>query len=328
MNNRIPKQKKKRNHFLADWFVGLVDGDGNDDEGDEAAVVVEEEPEQHQNEYLNDNEDEEVEIPPREVSSSQTPRVSSSPSSRVRVSSIPPRPQVSRRGWQEWSIFFDIQRCPMILKPFACLIQLILVVAVGYAILIPCMVYFFGMILFISFFGGEFLMYNAIYGAKKSNMLKEKYKNEGVTVVGNVERIWSDWEYCSGGSDSPDFILVERALIRYEYEDDQYRMRIMPLTKHVKNSIGPQDMIPIVLLPRDPESGIPETCVASLAWSPLSRILLFTFGLAISTLWTMLPVCFLMADEDEPDGYFRIHTLATTQPQAPRMTKLTGEYLQ
>ena len=81
----------------------------------------------------------------------------------------------------------------------------------------------------------------------------------------------------------------------------------MPLTKHVKNSIGPQDTIPIVLLPRDPESGIPEVCVASLAWSPLSRILLFTFGLAISTMWTIVPVCFLLPDEDDSDndwGYF------------------------
>jgi len=137
----------------------------------------------------------------------------------------------------------------------------------------------------------------------------KRYKNEGVNVDGNVERIWSDWEPSRGGSDSPDFILVERALIRYEDgRDDQYRMRIMPLTKHVKNSIGPQDKIPIVLLPREPESGIPEVCVASLYWSPLSRILLFTFGLAISTMWTILPICFLLADdEDKPYndwGYF------------------------
>ena len=66
----------------ADWFVGLVDGDGNDDEGDEEALVVETETEQRQNTILNDNEDEEVEISPREVSSSRA-RVSSSPSSRV-----------------------------------------------------------------------------------------------------------------------------------------------------------------------------------------------------------------------------------------------------
>ena len=122
----------------------------------------------------------------------------------------------------------------------------------------------------------------------------EKYKNEGVNVDGNVERIWSDWEPSRGGSDSPDFILVD---IRYEYGDDQYTMIIKPLTKHVKNSIGPQDTIPIVLLPRDPESGIPKVCVASLSWSPLSRILRLG-NICIADNDTLR----FLADEDEPDN--------------------------
>ena len=288
----------------ADWFdLGTrrhVDGDSNsnDDIEGEAAVVLDTETEQYQDEDPNGREEE---VPPREVSSCRT-RVSSSSSS-----SIPPPPQLqSPSGWQEeWSFgCIDIKRCPMIIKPFACLIQLLLFVAISAV----ATVWFFGITLIIFFFGGELLMYKATYEAKENNKLMKRYKSEGVNVDGNVERIWSDWEHSRGGSDSPDFILVERALIRYEGgRDDQYRMRIMPLTKHVKNSIGPQDTIPIVLLPRDPESGIPEVCVASLSWSPLSRILLFTFGLAISTMWTILPVCFLLPDEDDSDndwGYF------------------------
>ena len=305
-NEQQDTEVKEKSLFesYADWFIGLVDGDGNDDEEDEAAAAAEVETEQYQNEYLNDNADDEeviVDITPREVSSS---RVSSSPSSRVRVSSIPPRPQLQSLGWQErqeeWGFrCIDIQRCPMILKPFACLIQVLLFIAVS-AVYTVC---FFGMTLIMFFFGGELLMYQATYAAKESNKLMKRYKNEGVNVDGNVERIWSDWEYCSGGSDSPDFILVERALIRYEYGGggDQYKMRIMPLTKHVKNSIGSQDTIPIVLLPRDPKSGIPEVCVASLAWSPLDRIQMFTFGLAISAFWTFFVVCFFVADEDKPE---------------------------
>ena len=190
-------------------FVGLVDGDGNDDEGDEEALVVETETEQRQNTILNDNEDDEdEEIPPREVSSSRA-RVSSSPSSRVRVSSIPPRPQLQSLGWQEeWSFgCIDIKRCPMIIKPFACLIQLLLFVAISAV----ATVWFFGITLIIFFFGGELLMYKATYETKENNKLMKRYKSEGVNVDGNVERIWSDWEHSRGGSDSPDFILVERA---------------------------------------------------------------------------------------------------------------------
>eukprot|EP01083_Nonionella_stella_P108632 316116_1 len=179
-----------------------------------------------------------------------------------------------------------MHRCPMILKPFACLIQLIILFAVSAV----SAVFFFGTILIITFFRGELLMYKATYEAKESNMLMKKYKNEGVNVDGNVERIWSDWEYRSGTSDTPStFILVERALISYEYGGDQYKMRIMPLLKYVKD------------LRENPESGIPTVRLPGLSWSPLSRILLFTFGLAISSLWTFLPVCFLLADEDKPD---------------------------
>ena len=107
----------------ADWFdLGTrrhVDGDSNsnDDIEGEAAVVLDTETEQYQNEDPNGREEE---VPPREVSSCRT-RVSSS------SSSIPPPPQLqSPSGWQEeWSFgCIDIQRCPMILKPFACLIQL------------------------------------------------------------------------------------------------------------------------------------------------------------------------------------------------------------
>ena len=172
-------------------------------------MAAEVETEQYQNEYLNDNADDEeviVDITPREVSSS---RVSSSPSSRVRVSSIPPRPQLQSLGWQEeWSFgCIDIKRCPMIIKPFACLIQLLLFVAISAV----ATVWFFGITLIIFFFGGELLMYKATYETKENNKLMKRYKSEGVNVDGNVERIWSDWEHSRGGSDSPDFILVERA---------------------------------------------------------------------------------------------------------------------
>lgn len=178
---------KEKSFFesYADWFVGLVDGNEEDE-----ASAAEVETEQYQNEYLNDNADDEevgVDITPREVSSS---RVSSSPSSRVQVSSIPPRPQLSRRGWQEEWSFGYINQCPMILKPFACLIQLLLFIAVS-AVYTVC---FFGMTLIMFFFGGV-SMYQATYAAKESNKLMKKYKNEGVNVDGYVERIWSDWEH-------------------------------------------------------------------------------------------------------------------------------------
>jgi len=106
------------------------------------------------------------------------------------VSSIPPRPQLSRRGWQEEWSFGYINQCPMILKPFACLIQLLLFIAVS-AVYTVC---FFGMTLIMFFFGGV-SMYQATYAAKESNKLMKKYKNEGVNVDGYVERIWSDWEH-------------------------------------------------------------------------------------------------------------------------------------
>ena len=99
----------------ADWFLAIFD-----DEEDEAVEVVEAESEQHQNE-----EEQPPSSPIGEVSSSRT---------RVEVSSpvpheyhIPPRPRPQRSSWQEEMSFgcIDMHRCPMILKPFACLVQLL-----------------------------------------------------------------------------------------------------------------------------------------------------------------------------------------------------------
>ena len=275
----------------ADWFLAIFD-----DEEDEAVEVVEAESEQHQNE-----EEQPPSSPIGEVSSSRT---------RVEVSSpvpheyhIPPRPRPQRSSWQEEMSFgcIDMHRCPMILKPFACLVQLL----VFFAAAAIGTVYFFGIALIIFFFGGELLMYRATVSAKESNMLVEKYKNEGVNVDGNVARIWSDWERGGGGSDSPDFILVERALISYEYEDEQYQMFLCPLREHVKKSIGPQGTIPIVLFPNSPGSGIPEVNVAGLSWSLLCRSVTFSIGLAVSVLWTALPCLFLYTDKSDDEwGYF------------------------
>jgi len=54
----------------------------------------------------------------------------------------------------------------MILKPFACLIQLPLFIAISAV----ATVWFFSITLIMFFFGGELLMYKATYEAKESNI--------------------------------------------------------------------------------------------------------------------------------------------------------------
>lgn len=101
----------------------------------------------------------------------------------------------------------------------------------------------------------------------------------------------------SGGSDSPDLILVEHARIWYEYGGDQYQMTLSPLRKNAKDSFGPRDTIPIVLLTQSPRSGIPEAYLADLSWSPLCRTLMFSLGIAVSALWTFAACCFPVWEE-------------------------------
>ena len=70
----------------------------------------------------------------------------------------------------------------------------------------------------------------------------------------------------------------------------EYRMKLSPLREEVKDSIEPQDMIPLVLLRENPESGIPAVCVEDLTscGHVLYRIFFFSLGLAISVTWTFL----------------------------------------
>ena len=145
-------------------------------------------------------------------------------------------------------------------------------------------------------------MYLAIVNDRESNILHTKYSNEGVSVDGVVMRRYNTWE-TAGGSDGPSHVLVEHAIVKYEYGNDEYLMKLSPLRERVKDSIEPQDMIPLVLLRENPESGIPAVCVEDLSSCEhvLYRIFFFSLGLAVSTLWILLPMFFLLADEDEPD---------------------------
>jgi len=181
----------------------------------------------------------------------------------------------------------------MILKPFAWLVEIVVVIILTAIHTVYCLI--IGV-----FFVGPLFMYLAIVNARESNILHTKYINEGVSVDGVVMRRYNTWREAAGGGDGPSHVLVEHAIVKYEYGNDEYLMKLSPLREHVKDSIEPQGMIPIVLLRENPKSGIPEpeVCVASIYWSPLSRILLFTFGLAISAMSSLPCLLLYMLDLD------------------------------
>jgi len=210
----------------------------------------------------------------------------------------------------------------MILKPFAWLVEIVVVI-----ILTVIRIVFVYILLIIGlFFLGPLFMYQAMVLHRERTILMEKYISEGVSVDGVVMRRYNTWEI-AGGSDGPSHVLVEHAIVKYEYGNDEYLMKLSPLRERVKDSIEPQGMIPIVLLREIPKSGIPAAvCVEedlSCGHVVLYRTFSFSLGLAVSILWmTMLPIGFLLADEDKPDDdwydpYFNDDSATSSQNDSP-----------
>ena len=151
---------------LDNLFLGLVSNDNDEEEVQQqqpsSVSFNEEEIEQQPSSSPNDNEDEE-DIPPR-----------------------PPPP-----NWffpTDEPITFDRHNCPMILKPFAWLFEILVVIILT--------VFFYGVVFNILlvvdvFFLPILFMYKATVLARESNILEKKYINEGVSADGVVVRRYS-----------------------------------------------------------------------------------------------------------------------------------------